>query len=112
MEKNIFRINMCMQNKLKNLLLFEDYGASNYGALNRNTGNLAGKKKFTEEEIKYYQKLWDFLHEKHRTNKFFSGLWERVKNKKELSKRQWMELEFLLKNGKSRYEAGQLPSNY
>ena len=103
---------MCMQNKLKNLLLFEDYGASNYGALNRNTGNPAGKKKFTEEEIKYYQKLWNFLHEKHRTNKFFSGLWERVKNKKALSKRQRMELEFLLKNGKSRYEAGQLPSNY
>jgi hypothetical protein len=103
---------MFMRNRLKNLLLFEDYGASNYGALNRNTGNLAGKKEFTDEEIKYYQKLWDFLHVKHRNNKFFSNLWERAKNKKELSKRQWMELEFLLKNGKSRYEAGQLPSNY
>ena len=101
-----------MENKLKNLIIFEDYGAHNYGALNRNTGDLAGKKQFTEEEIKYYQKLWDFLHSRYRMNKFFSDVWERAKKKKELSKRQWMELEFLLKNGKSRYESGQLPSNY
>ena len=53
---------MCMQNKLKNLLLFEDYGSSNYGALNRKTGNLAGKKKFTEDDINeamdQYHPVW------------------------------------------------------
>jgi hypothetical protein len=32
--------------------------------------------------------------------------------KKKLSRLQWAELEFLLKNGKSRYEAGVLPKNY
>lgn len=72
----------------------------------------AGKKEFTDAEIQYYQKLWDWLHDKYRYNKFFSGLWDKVKTKKSLTNKQWIELEFLLKNGKSRYEAGILPSNY
>jgi len=70
------------------------------------------RKEFTDSEIQYYQKLWDWLHEKYRYNKFFSGLWDKVKTKKSLSNKQWIELEFLLKNGKSRYESGILPNNY
>jgi hypothetical protein len=70
------------------------------------------KKYFTDAEITYYQKLWDWLHERHRNNSFFSKLWSQVKINKYLTKKQWTELEFLLKNGKSRYEAGILPSNY
>jgi hypothetical protein len=74
--------------------------------------NTKAYKDFSESEIAYYQKLWDFLHYRYRTNKFFSGLWEKVIAKKRLTNNQWIELEFLLKNGKSRYESGLLPSNY
>jgi len=74
--------------------------------------NQGMRKEFTDSEIQYYQKLWDWLHEKYRYNKFFSGLWDKVKTKKSLSNKQWIELEFLLKNGKSRYESGILPNNY
>jgi hypothetical protein len=74
--------------------------------------NQGGRKEFTDAEIQYYQKLWDWLHEKYRYNKFFSNLWDKVKTKKSLTNKQWIELEFLLKNGKSRYEAGILPNNY
>jgi hypothetical protein len=97
---------------MKNLKTFENYGQANYGAQNRNTGNLAGKKQFTDAEIQYYEKLWNWLNFKYHSNKFFSNLWDKLKTKKELTKRQWLELEFLLKNGKSRYESGQLPNNY
>ena len=96
-----------MQEKLRNLILFEDYGSEN-----RNTGNLSGIKKFTDSEVKYYQRLWDFLPFKYRGNKFFSDLWGKVLGKNSLTKRQWLELEYLLKNGKSRYGSGQIPSNY
>lgn len=70
------------------------------------------RKYFTDAEITYYQKLWDWLHEKYRNNSFFSKIWNQAKTKKSLTQKQWLELEFLLKNGKSRYEAGILPSNY
>lgn len=74
--------------------------------------NPPSKKEFTDAEVQYYQKLWDWLHDKYRYNKFFSSLWDKVKTKKSLTNKQWLELEFLLKNGKSRYESGILPNNY
>jgi hypothetical protein len=74
--------------------------------------NLPERKDFTDSEIQYYQKLWDWLPEKYRYNKFFLSLWEQAKNKMYLSKKQWIQLEYLLKNGKSQYEAGILPNNY
>jgi hypothetical protein len=98
--------------EMKNIKTFESYSHPNYGAQNRNTGDLAGKKQFTDAEIQYYEKLWNWLNVRHHNNKFFSNMWDKLKTKKELTKRQWLELEFLLKNGKSRYESGQLPNNY
>lgn len=71
-----------------------------------------GRKSFTDAEIKYFTTLWGWLHFKYTTNPFFSKLWNQVITKKYLSKNQWIELEYLLKNGKSRYEAGLLPPNY
>ena len=70
------------------------------------------RKEFTDSEIQYYQKMWDWLHDKYRYNKFFLTLWNQVKKKKYLTTKQWTQLEFLLKNGKSQYEAGILPNNY
>jgi len=67
---------------------------------------------FTDSEIVYYKKLWNSLNLKYTNNQFFSSLWLKVLDKKRLTKNQWRELEFLLKNGKSRYESGILPSNY
>lgn len=84
---------------MENIKLYEQFQQDN-------------RKNFTDTEIVYYQKLWDWLHEKYRNNQFFLKLWNQAKLKKSLSQRQWLELEFLLKNGKSRYEAGILPSNY
>lgn len=74
--------------------------------------NMGERKKFTDSEIEYYQRLWEWLPERYRLNKFFSSVWEQAKTKKSLSQKQWIQLEYLLKNGKSQYEAGILPSNY
>ncbi len=70
------------------------------------------KKYFTDEEIKYYTKLWGFLNIKYANNQFFSKLFNQMTTKKYLTNKQWSELEYLLKNGKSRYESGILPKNY
>ena len=70
------------------------------------------RKYFTDSEISYFQKLWDSLHQKYRFNQFFLKLWNQVKSKKYLTKKQWIQLEYLLKNGRSQYEAGILPNNY
>jgi hypothetical protein len=74
--------------------------------------NQPERKTFTEDEIVYYEKLWNWLPQKYRYNQFFLKLWNQVKLKKNLSKKQWTQLEYLLKNGKSQYESGNLPSNY
>jgi len=70
------------------------------------------RKEFTESEIQYYQRLWDSLNQKYRWNSFFIKLWEQAKDKRYLTKKQWTQLEYLLKNGRSQYDAGILPNNY
>jgi len=70
------------------------------------------KKHFNDAEILYWTKLWNSLNIKYRNNQFFSKLWKQMTSKKHLTKKQWTEMEFLLKNGKSRYETGVLPPNY
>ena len=83
-----------------NLLLFEDHSSQK------------DKKYFTPEELKYWKKLWDGIHVKYHSNQFFSKLWGNMNMKKGLTPKQWEEMEFILKNGRSRYEAGILPKNY
>jgi len=70
------------------------------------------RKYFTDSELSYWNKLWNSLNIKYHNNQFFSKIWDLMKTKKSLTKKQWLEMEFLLKNGKSRYEAGILPANY
>jgi hypothetical protein len=66
-----------------------------------------------EFKLSYYKRLWDSLNiYKSVHNKFFNSLYTKMITKKVLTKLQWIELEYLLKNGKSRYEAGILPKNY
>jgi hypothetical protein len=70
------------------------------------------RKEFTDSQIAYYEKIWKTMPYRYTQNKFFSSVWERMKTKKSLTQNQWIELEFLFKNGKSRYEAGQLSSKH
>lgn len=66
-----------------------------------------------EAKLRYYKKLWDSLNVKYtQYNRFFPKLFKQMIEKRKLSRLQWAELEFLLKNGKSRYDAGVLPKNY
>lgn len=70
------------------------------------------KKEFTDAQITYYEKIWKTMPYRYTQNKFFSSVWNTMKTKKSLTANQWLELEFLFKNGKSRYEAGQLSSKH
>ncbi len=56
--------------------------------------------------------MWYFLHEMYRNNKIFKSLWDQAKRRASLSNKQWRELEHLLKNGKSRYESGNISNRY
>lgn len=70
------------------------------------------RKEFTDSQIAYYERIWKTMPYRYTQNKFFSSVWETMKTKKSLTQNQWVELEFLFKNGKSRYEAGQFsPKN-
>ena len=70
------------------------------------------RKEFSDSEIVYFQRLWDSLNQKYRYNQFFVKLWNQAKDKRSLTKKQWTQLEYLLRNGRSQYEAGILPNNY
>lgn len=66
-----------------------------------------------EKKLNYYKKLWNSLNVKYtQYNKFFPQLYKKMVENRKLSRLQWAELEYLLKNGKSRYDAGILPKNY
>ena len=84
---------------MKHLKIFEEYDTEQ-------------RKNFTDSEISRNERIWLSLPYKYTENSFFSSVWKTMKNKKSLSKKQWTELEFLFKYGKSRYEAGQLSSKH
>lgn len=83
---------------MKNLEIYENFQTD-------------GRKYFTDEEIKRCSKLWSFLNIKYANNPFFSNLYNQMMTKKSLTQKQWSELDYLLKNGRSKYEAGILPKN-
>lgn len=83
---------------MKNLEIYENFQSGE-------------RKNFTDEEIRYYSKLWSFLNIRYANNPFFSSLYNKMTTKKSLTQKQWSELEYLLKNGRSKYEAGILPKN-
>lgn len=85
---------------MKNIKVYEDF-------------NQQSKiKTFTDSNIAYYEKIWNSLNSKYAYNPFFMSIFNRMKTKKNLTNKQWIELEYLFKNGRSRYEAGILPTNY
>lgn len=75
-------------------------------------GSLKTSIEFTDEQIKNLEKRFNMVHIKYHNQPFFPSIIKTLKDRKKLSERQWAELEFLLKNGQTRYEAGALPKNY
>ena len=61
---------------------------------------------FDDNKIKYYTKLYNTLQLTVQNNPFVKSVWNRFITKKKLSKKQWDELEYILKNGKTKYAAG------
>jgi hypothetical protein len=67
---------------------------------------------FSQEDVDYWTRFWNGLNVKYHNNPFFSKIWKKFSQSKSITKGQWVELKFLLENGKSRYEAGVLGPNY
>lgn len=65
-------------------------------------------KEFDDTQIARIKKLWSFQHAKYHQNNFFVSIIKQLEDKKKLSQRQYDELQFLLDNGRSKYEAGVL----
>jgi hypothetical protein len=83
---------------MENVALYEDFTQGNV--------------EFNEGQISRAKSLWNTLNIKYTTNPFFLKVYNKMQSKKHLTKKQWIELDFLLKNGKSRYDSGILPKNY
>ena len=82
---------------MKNIKVYEEYNTLSEGQT------------FNDVDISRYEKLWNTLHVKYTNNPFFLSLYKQMKSKRSLSDKQWQEFEYLLKNGRTRYEAGILP---
>jgi hypothetical protein len=73
----------------------------------KEAGEAKEYKEFTDQELKYVLNIWDnHMHIKYHNNPFFKSVVSQLKKNKRLTKKQWVELEFLLKHGQTRYEAG------
>lgn len=83
---------------MENVALYEDFTQGNV--------------EFNEGQLLRAKSLWNTLNIKYLTNPFFLKVYNKMQSKKHLTKKQWIELDFLLKNGKSRYDSGILPKNY
>lgn len=63
---------------------------------------------FTDDQIKYVMQRYNTLHSKYHNDNFFAPMVKKLQKNKKLSKKQNDQLQFLIKNGKSMYEAGVL----
>lgn len=80
---------------------------------NHSVGQEYDNKTFNEGQIKYYQQIWnDHLNVKYRENKFWKNIFNTLFTKKSLTENQFRELDYLVKNGKSRYEDKQISNKY
>lgn len=59
---------------------------------------------FNEGQLKRYKKLYDSLKENLRLNSFIKKTYDLMQKNKKLSSKQWIELKYVLENGKTRYE--------
>ncbi len=60
---------------------------------------------FNTGQINYIKSIFKTLHTKYQTNAFLKSVYDKAINNGKLTKNQQLELEFVLKNGKTRYEA-------
>lgn len=63
---------------------------------------------YTDDQIKYVMQRYNSLNIKYHNDNFFAPMVKKLQKDKKLSKKQNDQLQFLLKNGKSMYEAGVL----
>ena len=70
--------------------------------------NVSKFKTFSDEQVKYYQTLFNSLNIKYSQNKFFKTIMDRLKSENKLAIKQFNELDYLIKNGKTMYENGYL----
>lgn len=68
--------------------------------------------KFEDTQVTALKKQFGNLNFKYAANPFYKSVMNQLENKKQLSKKQYDELTFLLQNGKTRYEAGMLSTKY
>lgn len=63
---------------------------------------------FNDGQIKNVMQRYNGLHSKYHNDNFFAPMIKKLQKNKKLTKKQNDQLQFLLKNGKSMYEAGYL----
>lgn len=63
-------------------------------------------KQFDDQQIGRLKKLWNMQHIKYHNNNFFNSIMKQLEDKKKLTERQFDELNYLLTNGRTKYEAG------
>ena len=63
---------------------------------------------FDDKQVANLKNHFSRLNVKYHSNTFFKSIMEQLETKKKLSKKQFDELLFLIKNGKTKYEAGVL----
>lgn len=61
---------------------------------------------FDDKQVESIKKKFIGLNVKYANNPFFKSIISALESKKKLSQKQWDELEYLLVNGKTKYEAG------
>ena len=58
---------------------------------------------FNDGQIKYYEKLFGMQKATYRNNAFFKNIMKKLKDTKKLSKKEFRELSYLIKNGTTMY---------
>jgi arginyl-tRNA synthetase len=61
---------------------------------------------FTQDRVKSLNIAFDTLPSKYQNNKFFKSIISQLNKNNKLSKKQYDQLNFLLKHGQTMYEAG------
>jgi len=72
----------------------------------------SGRVELDDNKIAYYKQLWNNLHEKYRNQGIWKNMWQTAQDKKSLTRKQFAELDYLLRNGKTQYESGILSTKH
>lgn len=85
------------------MTIVEDKDEFNTTIIDFKTNNMI---ELTEQQIKYYNQLFNMQKEKYQTNKFFKSIHKQMNDNKRLSTKQYNQFVYMIKNGRSMYEDG------